>query len=245
MGNWKKSAAKMAKEIEIPASWSFSAVQEKKFLRHIKKSVPNFEDSHKLVCSLSTFFLRKKAKHVDLGCSFGILSLRIQREINNPNCLSIGIDEQKHMINCAKAHAKKSGLNKKCRFKASKIESFAEKNVDLITCLYTLQFINPKYRQDVVNNIYKSLNWGGGLILFEKVRGPDARFQDILTTLYNEFKESKGISSKQILLKTKSLKGVLEPFSEAGNIGILKRAGFKDIMTISRNLCFHGWLCIK
>ena len=32
---------------------------------------------------------------------------------------------------------------------------------------------------------------GGGFILFEKVRGPDARFQDILQTLYTEYKISR------------------------------------------------------
>ena len=37
----------------------------------------------------------------------------------------------------------------------------------------------------------------------------------------------------------------MEPFSSDGNRDMLKRAGFKDIMTIYRNLCFEGVLCIK
>ena len=31
-----------------------------------------------------------------------------------------------------------------------------------------------------IKKIYKSLNWGGGFIMFEKVRAPDARFQDLM-----------------------------------------------------------------
>ena len=45
--------------------------------------------------------------------------------------------------------------------------------------------------------------------------------------------------------KSKSLRGVLEPFSDYGNMGLLKRAGFKDIQTIFHHLCFKGYLCIK
>ena len=37
-----------------------------------------------------------------------------------------------------------------------------------------------KFRQKLIDKLYNSLNWGGGLILFEKIRGNDARFQDIL-----------------------------------------------------------------
>ena len=43
--------------------------------------------------------------------------------------------------------------------------------------------------------------------MVEKVRGPDARFQDILNQAYIEFKLSQGFSESQIINKSKSLKG--------------------------------------
>ena len=55
-----------------------------------------------------------------------------------------------------------------------------------ISC-YTIQFIEPKYRQTVINKIYKSLNWGGAFIIFEKIRASDPRFQDIFSQLYPRF----------------------------------------------------------
>ena len=107
-------------------------------------------------------------------------------------------------------------------------------------------FLNdPKYRQLVLNKIYKSLNWGGAFFLFEKIRGSDARFQDMYTNLYHDFKQSNGFSIKQIDEKAKSLRGVLEPFSEKGNLDLLKRAGFIDVCGIFQYLCFRGYLCIK
>jgi tRNA (cmo5U34)-methyltransferase len=81
--------------------------------------------------------------------------------------------------------------------------------------------------------------------MFEKVRGPDARFQDMLVALYNDFKVKNGFSAEEILNKTASLKGVLEPFSTEGNLGLLRRAGFTDIMTAMKYLCFEGFVAIK
>ena len=40
--------------------------------------------------------------------------------------------------------------------------------------------------------------------------------------------------------KTRSLKGVLEPFSTQGNTDMLERSGFKDITVKSDN--FKGWI---
>ena len=47
------------------------------------------------------------------------------------------------------------------------------------------------------------------------------------------------------MAKSNSLKGVLEPFSTSGNLSLLKRAGFKDIMTVFKYGCFEGFLAIK
>ena len=96
-----------------------------------------------------------------------------------------------------------------------------------------------------MDKLYQNLNWGGALLLFEKVRGADARFQDIITASYIEYKLRKGYSADDILSKSRSLKGVLEPFSSQGNVDMLKRAGFIDINTIQKYLCFEGFLAIK
>ena len=116
---------------------------------------------------------------------------------------------------------------------------------DFTVSYYTIQFIHPRYRQEIFDKIYNSLNWGGAFLLFEKVRGSDARFQDIISNIYTNFKIDKGFSPEEIFSKAESIKGVLEPFSTEGNIGLIKRAGFQDIMTIYKNVCFEGFLCIK
>ena len=38
-------------------------------------------------------------------------------------------------------------------------------------------------RQKLFDKIFDSLIWGGDFLFFEKVRAPDARFQDITTSI--------------------------------------------------------------
>ena len=85
----------------------------------------------------------------------------------------------------------------------------------------------------------------GGFIFFEKVRAPDARFQDIMTLIYNEFKIDQGYTGDEIIAKSRSLKGVLDPFSTQANYDLAKRAGFVDIMSIFKCISFEGFLAIK
>jgi len=67
----------------------------------------------------------------------------------------------------------------------------------------------------------------------------------MMTSLYNDFKLGKGYTSEEIMNKAQSLRGILEPFSTEGNLGLLRRAGFEDIMTIMKYVCFECYLAIK
>lgn len=130
-------------------------------------------------------------------------------------------------------------------FEVADATTYEFEKCDFIILNYTLQFIEPNKRQYLINKLYEKLNWGGALVLFEKVRGSDARFQDILTATYYEYKLQNGYTEEEIFLKTRSLKGFLEPFSSKGNIELLQRAGFKDIESVHKYICFEGFLAIK
>ncbi len=81
--------------------------------------------------------------------------------------------------------------------------------------------------------------------MVEKVRASDARFQDILNQHYIDYKLQNNYSSEEIISKSRSLKSVLVPFSTKGNIDMLKRAGFLDIITVFKYGSFEGFLAIK
>jgi tRNA (cmo5U34)-methyltransferase len=227
-------------------AWNFGGSVAKTFNDHVSKSVPLYNEGHEMIVDLSEFFVSKNSVVYELGCSTGTLISKVaERNSAKRKAIYYGIDIEENMISHAKSHAKKRRHSGSVIFKRDDISKIKFKMCDLVICYYTIQFIRPAFRQNILSKIYQTLNWGGALILFEKVRGADARFQDILTTLYNEYKLRKGYTCNEIIGKTRSLKGVLEPFSSQANLDMLKRAGFTDVNSIQKYLCFEGFLAIK
>jgi tRNA (cmo5U34)-methyltransferase len=226
------------------ASWTFDKNVPKTFSKHIKNSIPFYDDGHEICLQLSDFFLKEKSNCYDLGCSTGTLLNKLSNR-NDKKINFFGIDSIQKMI----VQAKKENKIKKNTNKLSYINGdflkIKFKKSDLITSYYTMQFVNPKFRQEILNKIFKALNWGGAFIMFEKIRASDARFQDIFSITYNDFKLKNNFSPEEIIYKTKSLKGIMEPFSDYGNLSLIKRAGFKDVIPVFQWLCFKGYLCIK
>jgi len=224
------------------ASWKFSGDTVKSFEEHIKRSVPYYEDGHKLIESLSDFFVKEDSKVYEIGSSTGKLIHSLsKRHSHKQDAFFYGVELEKDMYE----YAKKRYTNKNLEFICDDINLYEFEKSDLIISYYTVQFIHPKFRQLLIDKIYNSLEWGGAFVMFEKVRASDARFQDIITTLYMDFKLENGYSSEEIVAKQKSLKGVLEPFSSKANIEMLNRAGFEDTLTIFKYLNFEGLLAIK
>tara|TARA_Y100000389_G_scaffold203786_1_gene253464 strand:- start:4899 stop:5612 length:714 start_codon:yes stop_codon:yes gene_type:complete len=236
----KLKKIKIDKKISsLRSNWKFDKKVVNNFEQHINSSVPFYRISHDLTLKMSDFFIKDKSIYYDLGCSKGNLLKDIQNRHSKKNFKLIGIDESKEMIKSAQNKTKKIKLH--CK----NLVNFNYEKSDFITSLYTLQFVQPKFRQKLINKLYSSLNWGGGLILFEKIRGNDARFQDILNFSYFDYKTEQNLSAIEILNKEISLRSVLEPYTIKTNIDFLKRAGFKDVMPISQYLCFVGFLAIK
>jgi tRNA (cmo5U34)-methyltransferase len=226
------------------ANWKFGSKVAENFDLHARKSIPHYLEGHELITSLSDFFIASNSVCYEIGCSTGTLTYKLaSHNTEKTGTRFIGIDTEQKMIDVA--NSKNSPLPDNLEFVHDDILHTELEPADLIVAYYTVQFIRPAERQRLISKLYESLQWGGALIMFEKVRGPDARFQDILTRLYDDYKLDQGYSADEIIAKSRSLKGILEPFSTQGNIDLLKRAGFVDIMTIMKHLCFEGFLAIK
>lgn len=235
---------KVGHEIETNrADWSFDGDVAGTFVHHVRQSVPYYDVGHDLVCSISDYFCHNDSVCYEIGVSTGQLIRKLaEHHAHKPKIRWVGIDPIENMIVKAKEHC--AGLPNVELFVDDALTYDFDK-ADLFVSYYCVQFIRTRQRQELFNRIYERLNWGGAFVMFEKVRGPDARFQDMLVSLYNDYKTRNGFSAEEILNKTASLKGILEPFSSEGNLGLLRRAGFTDTMTVMKYLCFEGFLAIK
>lgn len=228
-------------DIHVATSgWTFDGIEDS-FDSHISKSVPLYLTAHELAVEASDFFIRDRSIVYDIGCSTGTFLNKLWARKKDKSPRLVGIDTVESMIQ----HAENNRADPSISFLCASVYEVDFDPSSMITSFYTIQFIPPSIRQDVINRVYNSLEWGGAFLFFEKVRAPDARFQDISSQLYTEFKMRNGYAADEILQKQMSLKSVLEPFSSQGNLELLKRAGFVDIMPIFRYVFFEGLLCIK
>jgi len=225
------------------SQWSFGGSVAETFSAHVRRSVPLYDEGHALICQISDYFISEGSTVYDLGTSTGELlgKLAVRHETKR-DVTFIGIDQEEGMIAEAR---RRVGHHSSIRLEVGDITRFEYEPCDLIIACFTIQFVRPRVRQELINAIYQNLNWGGGFLMFEKIRAPDARFQDLCTGIYTDFKLENGFSEAEIINKARSLKGVLEPFSTEGNIDLMRRAGFVDIMTVIKYVPFEGFLAIK
>ena len=181
---------KVGDDIEVKrASWTFGGEVADTFVDHAAKSIPLYHEGHELVCGLSDYFVQPDGYCYELGTSTGQLIRKLaEHNSHKEGTTWVGLDREETMIEKAREHC--AGL--------PNVELHAEdfflhdmQKADFIVSYYVLQFVPPRLRQDAFDRIYERLNWGGALVLFEKVRGPDARFQDIANNMYTNFKNFK------------------------------------------------------
>ena len=224
------------------AQWTFGKDIASKFDSHIEKSIPMYKDTHWLCTEISNFFIKENCVVYDLGCSTGTyLKSLASHHKSKKQVTFYGVDVEKQMIN----FAKKKNYSKNIKYLYKDITKLKMKKNDFTISFFTIQFLQQKYRQTVINKIYKNLNWGGAFFFAEKVRSYDARNQDMMNEIYKEWKLSNGFTYKEINAKTKSLKGVLDPFSTKGNNEMLERAGFSDISSVAKFINFEIFIAIK
>ena len=221
-------------------NWIFDREVTLAFDQHVRKSIPIYDEAHEIVCLYSDYFCGDYSKIVDIGSSTGTLLSLLAKRHTNQTMNFIGIDTEVSMIDHAKQQINDERIKLLC---GNAVDE--DLSATMITSLFTIQFVPPSMRQKLITKIYNELEWGGAFFYFEKMRAYDARFQDYNTAAYWEWKSKNGYSDEEILNKHRSLKGVMEPFSLNGNMGLLTRAGFQDIEVIWAWGPFKGLLAIK
>lgn len=144
--------------IAARAGWSFGGDTPQNFDRHVARSVPNYEAGHRLIEQISDFFVKRDSVAYEIGTSTGTLLRHLARR-HPYGTRWIGIDTERAMIDHARRMHDQASSNVEYLV-ANACEVDYEKS-DLIVSYYTIQFVPPRYRQSLIDLIYKSLNWGG------------------------------------------------------------------------------------
>ncbi|MBK1964822.1 carboxy-S-adenosyl-L-methionine synthase CmoA [Campylobacter novaezeelandiae] len=207
----------------------------------INRSVPFYKENLELCANLIAKIISKEAVICDLGCSsanFLIFLANLRKDFK-----LFGVDNSPSMLDIARSKIKAYGLDVKF-FEANLCEFDFFKS-DVFVANYTLQFIRPPKRQELVNTIYKNLNENGVFIISEKILYEDAFLSKNIIELYADYKQKQGYSKFEIAAKREALENVLIPYSENENFTMLKNAGFKKVESIFKWVNFESFIAFK
>lgn len=225
------------------SNWKFDSTVVPIFDEHVKQSVPMYEEIHNLIADIAAWFLNDDTNVYDIGTSTGKVIHSLLKTYPKKDIKYIGIDRSDDM--CNKAEKSFRGYDNVHIINQDVSQDYIFENASLVTSVLTIQFIQQKYRQDLINRIYNGLNKGSGFIMVEKVVGSNARFNKIWTDLYHEMKLRNGLSEKHVFAKSRAIRGVLQPYTVDENIQMLQEAGFRDIDTFFKWNNFVGFIAIK
>ena len=229
------------------ADFTFAHRQEG-FDNHIQQSIRGYDNLMEDVISLSRYFVEDNTNIVDIGCSSG-KNTQAMMEYNSdhsPAAKYIGVEVADGFKQDLKDRTKKmnsAGLTN-VEFIMEDIRKFQFKNCNLITSIFTLQFMPKKDRKAVIENIYHGLNTGGAFIFAEKTICESALVQDMITFNYYDYKR-KSFDAEDIMDKERTLRNIMKPLTWGQLEHMISFAGFKTVQPFWRNHSFVGALAIK
>jgi tRNA (cmo5U34)-methyltransferase len=234
------------------AEYDFTfAHRDEGFDDHIEHSIRGYSNLVDDIVSYSRYFVENGTSVVDLGCSTGKVTEKLILE-NQDHCA------EAHYIGVELAEGFYDNLDKRedaitannpwvdLEFIKGDIRDCNFTNCSFITSIFTLQFMPPRHRKEVLEKIYKGLNTGGAFIFAEKTVAEDPRVQEMITFNYYDYKR-KNFDTEDIMDKERTLRHMMKPNTWSEIVNNLIEAGFDPIkiQPFWRNHMFVGAIVIK
>ncbi len=216
-------------EKAIEKKFEFDEAVASVFDDMLSRSVPFYDEVSKLVISLILAEQKEGLKVLDLGSSTAKFLLDLHSKMDMTMQLK-GLDNSQAMLDRAEQKCQAFGANIELEF--ADMLSYEYHQEDIIVANYTLQFIRPMQRVELIKKLYHALNDDGIFIFSEKVVFEDKKLDKELIDIYYDYKKEQGYSEYEIAQKREALENVLIPFTIEENIQMCKDAGFKSVDTI-------------
>lgn len=200
----------------------------------IKRSVPGYPTIVENIGVLAGQFAQAHTTLYDLGASLGAVTQALRRHVRSDGCRVIAVDNSPAMVSrCSEyLHAQDAMFQELLPVAVIEADILALtlQPTSLVTLNFTLQFIPPERRLELLTRIRQALLPGGALILSEKLRFEDEAQHELLTELHVAFKRANGYSELEIAQKRSAIENVMKPDSLEQHRERLLAAGFSKVV---------------
>ncbi|MEA3418961.1 MAG: carboxy-S-adenosyl-L-methionine synthase CmoA [Campylobacterota bacterium] len=214
---------------KIEKKFEFDEAVASVFDDMLSRSVPFYDEVRNLTISLILADQEEGKKVLDLGSSTAKFLLDLHSKMDAVMRLK-GIDNSQAMLD--RAEQKCQAFGAQIELELANMLTYVYNNEDVIVANYTLQFIRPMQRTELVKKIYDGLNDDGVFIFSEKVIFKDKKLDKEMIDIYYTYKKAQGYSDYEIAQKREALENVLIPFTIEENIRMCRDAGFGQIETV-------------
>lgn len=211
----------------------------------IRRSVPGYGHVIGLTGLIAKRYAQPNTALYDLGCSLGATTLSMASQVTEAGCHIVAVDNSEAMLQKARELATDRVMDPiPITWQHADICALTLVPCSVVTLNFTLQFIDPTHRLDLLSRIYDALTPGGVLILAEKVTVAEPA-QEHLNTLHLDFKRANGYSELEIAGKRQAIEQVLIPESPDTHHTRLQQAGFNMAFEFFHCLNFKAWMAVK
>lgn len=211
----------------------------------IQRSVPGYSTIIENIGLIAKRKVQNDSNIYDLGCSLGAASLAMRRSVQAQGCEIIAVDNSPAMVEKCQRHLNAFKSDIPVTIICADINNIEIENASVVVLNFTLQFLEPEQRTDLINKIYLGLNPGGILILSEKIRHESSEGDSLLVDLHHEFKRTNGYSELEISQKRTAIENVMKVDSLAMHKTRMNSAGFSDIIVWFSCFNFTSMLAVK
>ena len=237
----KKYADKIPRVVDFVFDDQVAAV----FPDMIRRSVPGYETIVALLGVIAERHLPGHCNVYDLGCSLGAAMCSVHSRITDPSVHYIGVDNSAPMLAQCRSNLQGVMDPQRLRLLHCDIRDVEVKNAGMVILNFTLQFIAPAARPDLLARIHAGLKSGGVLVLSEKMAWEDPGQAHWQQAIHDQFKAANGYSELEIAQKRVALEKVMKPDSAAVHHARLQRAGFSQIIQWFQAFNFGSFVAIK
>ena len=217
------------KTIEQAEDFVFDDRVVKVFPDMIRRSVPGYGLIVPMIGLLARRYAQANSRLYDLGCSLGAASLAMQSAVQAEHVEILAVDNSPHMIRQLEQRLETAAVDASIPISPVRqdiLETQIE-NASVVVLNFTLQFIEPAAREQLLKRVADGLLPGGILVLSEKILFEDPQEQRLHQLWHHDFKRAQGYSELEIARKREALENVMIPDSLETHRQRLAATGFK------------------
>ena len=213
----------------------------------INRSVPGYGTIVPMIGMLARRYAVPETTLYDLGCSLGAATLAMQQAVRAPGVKLIAVDNSEEMVAGLRAILRQQPGERLPPVEVLEQDVLATsiENASVSVLNFTLQFLDPDSRQDLLKTVADGLVPGGVLLLSEKVRFDDPREEALQTEWHHDFKRAQGYSDLEIARKRDALERVMIPETFETHRARLERAGFRMVYRWFQGFNFQSMVAFR